>query len=93
MLTVDVAEKTPFGNEILQRGIERGIEKGIEKGVVKGEQRSIRLFLEHRFPALSNVNLDHVSSSTEADSLLKKLFDATTEDQARAALAVTSPVR
>ncbi len=93
MLTVDVAEKTPFGNEILQRGIERGIEKGIEKGVVKGEQRSIRLFLEHRFPALSNVNLDHVSSSTEADSLLKRLFDATTEDQARAALGGTSPAR
>lgn len=40
MLTVDVAAKAPFGNEILQ--------KGLEKGVVEGEQESIRLFLESR---------------------------------------------
>lgn len=90
MLTVEVAEKTPFGNEILQRGFQRGIEKGIEegmeKGFVKGEQASIRLYLQSRFPTLAAANLDHLSTPDQAHRLLQDLYAATTEDQARHAL-------
>lgn len=82
MLTVEVAEKTPFGNEILQRGFQRGIEKGF----LEGEHASIRLYLESRFPALSDAKLDHISTTDLAQVLLKKLYAATTEDQARRAL-------
>ncbi len=98
MLTIDVAEKTPFGNEILQRGFQRGIEKGVaegrekgiaegmEKGFVKGEQASIRLYLQSRFPTLSTANLDHLTTPDQAHRLLRELYAATTEEQARLAL-------
>ncbi|MFN7925101.1 MAG: hypothetical protein U0Q16_33700 [Bryobacteraceae bacterium] len=41
MFTTELAMKTPFGQEILNVGIEKGIEQGIEKGIEKGLEQGI----------------------------------------------------
>lgn len=84
VFTTKLAAETPFGKELIEKGIERGVEKGRREEAA----RSLRLFLKARFPALAGrPEVDRVGQAPDPDAILDMVYRAEDEDTAWAAIA------
>ncbi len=87
MMTVQIAEQTPLGKQLMERGIERGIEQGERHA----SEEAVKRFLRHRYPAIESEFTAEGLDTQALQLLLDSLFDAPDEVAARRALAAAKP--
>ncbi len=95
MMTVQIAEQTPLGKQIMERGIELGVERGFERGFERGvefgehnvSEEAVKRLLRRRYPALESEFAAEGLDTRALQLLLDSLIDAPGEADARRVLA------
>lgn len=83
---VEIGKTTSFGQELIEVGRKEGLEKGLEKGLT-GLTVAIRAYLESAYPKLANDrSIDRIGSLEQASTVLKKLYRAKSEAEAKSIL-------
>ncbi len=83
MMTIQIAEQTPLGKQIMERGVERGGHHASEEAVKR--------LLRRRYPALESEFAAEGLDTRALQLLLDSLIDAPDEAAARRALATANP--
>jgi hypothetical protein len=89
----EILEDSWSYQEMVQKGLDVGLEQGLQKGLEQGELIAARSFLariiEKHFPPLlplARRKAEHLKSVSTLNSVIDKLLEAQTMEQAREVL-------
>lgn len=82
MFNLQYWAETPAGQDLIEMGVERGLEAGLERGRLLQAQRTIRLFLNSRYPdTASALPEERMMTVQQAGDLLTRLYSARTSEE------------